>query len=87
MPLLSCQAPSEPRPLPEVSLFCERSELPSVNGPSDCSQEPSAGPEVTDKHAAGRGVRVSAPKRTVVPVALEDVAVHEVSAYPGEGEG
>lgn len=82
MPLQSCQTPSVPRPLPEVSLFCERS-----NGPSDRSQERSAGPEVTDKHAAGNGVHVSAPKPTTVPAALEDVAVHEVSAYPQEGEG
>ncbi|XP_047569203.1 WD repeat-containing protein 90 isoform X2 [Lutra lutra] len=71
------QAPTEPRPLPEVSVFCERSELPSVNGPSDRSQEPSARPEVTDKHAAGGGVHVPAPERTVVPVAPEGVAVHE----------
>ncbi|XP_059010020.1 WD repeat-containing protein 90-like isoform X4 [Mustela lutreola] len=71
------QAPSEPRPLPEVSVFCEHSELPSVNGPSDRIQEPSAGPEVTGKHAAGRGVHVPTPERTVVPVAPEGVAVHE----------
>ncbi|XP_044090032.1 WD repeat-containing protein 90 isoform X3 [Neovison vison] len=70
-------APSEPRPLPEVNVFCERSELPSVNGPSDCSQEPSARPEVTGKHAAGRGVHVPTPERTVVSVAPEGVAVHE----------
>lgn len=68
-------------------MFCERSELPSVNGPSDCSQEPSARPEVTGKHAAGRGVHVPTPERTVVSVAPEGVAVHEVSAYPREGEG
>ncbi|XP_025733706.1 WD repeat-containing protein 90 isoform X1 [Callorhinus ursinus] len=72
-------APSVPRPLPEVSLFCERSEVPSTSGPSDRSPERSAGPEVTDKHAAGNGVHVSAPKPTMVPVVLEDVAVHERS--------
>ncbi|XP_045849111.1 WD repeat-containing protein 90 isoform X2 [Meles meles] len=70
-------APLEPRPLPEVSVFCERSELPAVNGPSDRSQEPSARLEVIDKHAAGRGVPASAPKQTVLPVAPEGVAVHK----------
>ncbi|EFB17141.1 hypothetical protein PANDA_008932, partial [Ailuropoda melanoleuca] len=79
-PMASRQAPSVPRPLPEVSLFCERLEVPSVNGLSDRSQERSAGAEVTDKHAAGNGVHVSAPKPTMVAMALEDVAVHEVSA-------
>lgn len=69
-----------PRPLPEVSLFCERSEVPSMNGRSDRSQEHSARAEVTDKHAAGNGVHVSAPKPTMVAMALEDVAMHEVSA-------
>ncbi|XP_025779036.1 WD repeat-containing protein 90-like [Puma concolor] len=63
-----------PRPLPEVSLFCEHSEVPSMNGPRDRSQEPSARAEVTDKHTAGNGVRTAAPESAVVPVALEDVA-------------
>ncbi|XP_030878405.1 WD repeat-containing protein 90 isoform X4 [Leptonychotes weddellii] len=85
-PTASCQAPSVPRPLPEVSLFCERSEVPSTNGPSDRSQECSTGPEVTDKHAAGNGVHVSAPKPTMVPVALEDVAVHELSDRKQNGQ-
>ncbi|XP_044771184.1 WD repeat-containing protein 90 [Neomonachus schauinslandi] len=85
-PTASCQAPSVPRPLPEVSLFCERSEVPSTNGPSDRSQERSTGPEITDKHAAGNGVHVSAPKPTMVPVALEDVAVHELSDRKQNGQ-
>ncbi|XP_045639833.1 WD repeat-containing protein 90 isoform X1 [Ursus americanus] len=78
-PIASRQAPSVPRPLPEVSLFCERSEVPSMNGRSDRSQEHSARAEVTDKHAAGNGVHVSAPKPTMVAMALEDVAMHEPS--------
>lgn len=51
-----------------------------MNGRSDRSQEHSARAEVTDKHAAGNGVHVSAPKPTMVAMALEDVAMHEVSA-------
>ncbi|XP_045317475.1 WD repeat-containing protein 90 isoform X1 [Leopardus geoffroyi] len=63
-----------PRPLPEVSLFCEHSEVPGMNGPRDRSQEPSARAEVTDEHAAGNGVHTAAPESATVPVALEDVA-------------
>lgn len=73
--LQPCQAPSVPRSLPEVSLFCERSEVPT-------GSEPSAPAHARHKHAAGNGVGVSAPKPTVVPTVRGDVAMHEVSAYP-----
>ncbi|XP_072610319.1 WD repeat-containing protein 90 isoform X2 [Vulpes vulpes] len=65
-----CQAPSVPRSLPEVSLFCERSEVPT-------GSEPSAPAHARHKHAAGNGVGVSAPKPTVVPTVRGDVAMHE----------
>ncbi|XP_058566962.1 WD repeat-containing protein 90 isoform X4 [Neofelis nebulosa] len=73
-PTASRQARPVPRPLPEVSLFCEHSEVASMNGPRDRSQEPSARAEVTDKHTAGNGVHTAVPESAVVPVALEDVA-------------
>ncbi|XP_042827698.1 WD repeat-containing protein 90 isoform X2 [Panthera tigris] len=73
-PTASRQARPVPRPLPEVSLFCEHSEVPSMNGPRDRSQEPSARAEVTDKHTAGNGVHTAVPESAMVPVALEDVA-------------
>ncbi|XP_029804907.1 WD repeat-containing protein 90 [Suricata suricatta] len=79
-PTASHQAPSVPRPLPEVGLFCERPEVRSTNGSGDHSREPSARAKVTDKHAAGNGIHTSAPESAMVPVALEDVAL-------GEGPG
>ncbi|XP_041603011.1 WD repeat-containing protein 90 isoform X3 [Vulpes lagopus] len=69
-PIAPCQAPSVPRSLPEVSLFCERSEVPT-------GSEPSAPAHARHKHAAGNGVGVSAPKPTVVPTVRGDVAMHE----------
>ncbi|CAD7683339.1 unnamed protein product [Nyctereutes procyonoides] len=65
-----CQAPSVPRPLPEVSLFCERSEVPT-------GSKPSASAHARHKYAAGNGVDVSTPKSTVVPAVRGDVAVHK----------
>lgn len=56
-----------------------------MNGPCDRSQEPSARAEVTDKHTAGNGVLTAAPESAVVPVALEDVAPRQVSAFSKEG--
>ncbi|KAF5928623.1 hypothetical protein HPG69_007508 [Diceros bicornis minor] len=76
-PTASCRIPSAPRPLPEVSLFCEHSEISSVGGPSGQSQEPSAWEQATDKHATGSSIHVSAHELAVVPVAPEDVALHE----------
>nr|XP_055195775.1 WD repeat-containing protein 90 isoform X9 [Nyctereutes procyonoides] len=68
--LQPCQAPSVPRPLPEVSLFCERSEVPT-------GSKPSASAHARHKYAAGNGVDVSTPKSTVVPAVRGDVAVHK----------
>ncbi|XP_055265016.1 WD repeat-containing protein 90 isoform X3 [Moschus berezovskii] len=76
-PVASCWAPSMPRPLPEVSVSCERSEVSSVAGPGGCSQEPSAWVEATDEHAVGDGLRVSARQLTVEPVAPEDAALQK----------
>ncbi|XDB64088.1 hypothetical protein AB1E18_017404 [Capra hircus] len=69
-------AASMPRPLPEVSVSCERSEVSCVAGPSGCIQEPLAWVEATDEHAAGDGLHVSARQPTVEPVAPEDTAPH-----------
>ncbi|XP_072691171.1 WD repeat-containing protein 90 isoform X4 [Canis lupus baileyi] len=69
-PIAPCQAPSVPRPLPEVSLFCEPSEVPT-------GSEPSAPAHARHKHAAGNGDDVSAPKPTVEPAVRGDVAVHK----------
>lgn len=83
--LQSRWAPSMPRPLPEVSMSCERSEVSRVAGPGGCTQEPSAWAEATDEHAAGDGLHVSAGQPTVEPAAPEDAAPHEVRAFPEEG--
>ncbi|XP_077762062.1 WD repeat-containing protein 90 isoform X7 [Canis aureus] len=69
-PIAPCQAPSVSRPLPEVSLFCEPSEVPT-------GSEPSAPAHARHKHAAGNGDDVSAPKPTVEPAVRGDVAVHK----------
>ncbi|XP_010837950.1 PREDICTED: WD repeat-containing protein 90-like, partial [Bison bison bison] len=76
-PAASRWAPSMPRPLPEVSMSCERSEVSHVAGPGGCIQEPSAWAEATDEHAAGDGLHVSAGQPTVEPAAPEDAAPHE----------
>ncbi|XP_061256590.1 WD repeat-containing protein 90 isoform X7 [Bos javanicus] len=76
-PAASRWAPSMPRPLPEVSMSCERSEVSRVAGPGGCIQEPSAWAEATDEHAAGDGLHVSAGQPTVEPAAPEDAAPHE----------
>lgn len=83
--LQSRWAASMPRPLPEVSVSCERSEVSCVAGPSGCIQEPLAWVEATDEHAAGDGLHVSARQPTVEPVAPEDTAPHGVRAFPEEG--
>ncbi|KAB0382023.1 hypothetical protein FD755_003940 [Muntiacus reevesi] len=75
-PTASCWAPAMPRPLPEVRVSCERSEVSSVAGPGGCSQEPSAWVETTDEHAASDGLHVFAHQATE-PTAPEDTAPHE----------
>ncbi|XP_014648903.1 PREDICTED: WD repeat-containing protein 90 [Ceratotherium simum simum] len=85
-PTASCRIPSAPRPLPEVSLFCEHSEISSVGGPSGQSQEPSAWEQATDKHATGSSIHVSAHELAVVPVAPEDVALHEPPCRKQSGQ-
>ncbi|KAB0338961.1 hypothetical protein FD754_024226, partial [Muntiacus muntjak] len=75
-PTASCWAPAMPRPLPEVRVSCERSEVSSVAGPGGCSQEPSAWVETTDEHAASVGLHVFAHQATE-PTAPEDTAPHE----------
>ncbi|KAF0881208.1 WDR90 protein, partial [Crocuta crocuta] len=81
-PTASRQASSVPRPLPEVRLFCEHSEVCGENGPGDHSQEPSARAQVTNKHATGNSTHTSSLELATVPVALS-----EVSAFPQEGKG
>ena len=76
--LQSCWAPSMPRPLPEVSVSCEHSEVSRVAGPGGCIQEPSAWAVATDEHAAGDGLHVSARQPTVEPTVPEHAAPHEV---------
>ncbi|XP_007453739.1 PREDICTED: WD repeat-containing protein 90 [Lipotes vexillifer] len=76
-PTASRQAPSVPRPLPEVSVFCERSEVSSVGGPSGRSQEPLAWVEATDKHAANDTFYMSVHQTTVEPTAPEDASPQE----------
>ncbi|XP_059935471.1 WD repeat-containing protein 90 isoform X2 [Mesoplodon densirostris] len=76
-PTASRQAPSVPRPLPEVSVSCEHSEVSSVGGPSGCSQEPLAWVEATDKHVASDSLHVSVHKTTVEPTAPEDASPRE----------
>ena len=83
--LQSCWAPSMPRPLPEVSVSCEHSEVSRVAGPGGCIQEPSAWAVATDEHAAGDGLHVSARQPTVEPTVPEHAAPHEVRAFPEEG--
>lgn len=73
-----------PRPLPEVRVSCERSEVSSVAGPGGCSQEPSAWVETTEEHAASDGLHVFA-HQAMEPTAPEDAAPHEVRAFPEEG--
>lgn len=74
-----------PRPLPEVSVSCERSKVSSVGGPSGRSQEPLAWVEATDKHVASDSLHVSVHQTTVEPTAPEDASPQEVSAFPKEG--
>ncbi|CAI9172545.1 unnamed protein product [Rangifer tarandus platyrhynchus] len=74
--LQSRWASAMPRPLPEVRVSCERSEVSSVAGPGGCSQEPSAWVETTDEHAASDGLHVFAHQATK-PMAPEDAAPHE----------
>ncbi|XP_061065493.1 WD repeat-containing protein 90 isoform X2 [Eubalaena glacialis] len=76
-PTASCQAPSAPRPLPEVSVSCERSEVCSVGGPSGRSQEPLAWVKATDKHVVSDSLHVSARQTTVEPTAPEDASPQE----------
>ncbi|XP_032316537.1 WD repeat-containing protein 90 isoform X8 [Camelus ferus] len=73
-PTASRWAPSAPRPLPEVNLSCECSEVSSVGGPSGHCQEPF--PWV-DKRAAGDSIHISAQKPAVEPVAPEHTASQE----------
>ncbi|XP_060141565.1 WD repeat-containing protein 90 isoform X8 [Globicephala melas] len=76
-PTASRQAPSVPRPLPEVSVSCERSKVSSVGGPSVRSQEPLAWVEATDKHVASDSLHVSVHQTTVEPTAPEDASPQE----------
>ncbi|XP_026973770.1 WD repeat-containing protein 90 isoform X3 [Sagmatias obliquidens] len=76
-PTASRQAPSVPRPLPEVSVSCERSKVSSVGGPSGRSQEPLAWVEATDKHVASDSLHVSVHQTTVEPTAPEDASPQE----------
>ncbi|XP_033696463.1 WD repeat-containing protein 90 isoform X5 [Tursiops truncatus] len=76
-PTASRQAPSVPRPLPEVSVSCERSKVSSVGGPSGRSQEPLAWVETTDKHVASDSLHVSVHQTTVEPTAPEDASPQE----------
>ncbi|KAB0401628.1 hypothetical protein E2I00_007286, partial [Balaenoptera physalus] len=76
-PTASRQAPSVPRPLPEVSVSCERSEVCSVGGPSGRSQEPLAWVKATDKHVVSDSLHVSARQTTVEPTAPEDASPQE----------
>ncbi|XP_069341826.1 WD repeat-containing protein 90 [Eulemur rufifrons] len=76
-PTASCQAPVAPRPLPEVSLSCECSEISSLGGPSVRSREPSAQRESADVDVAADGVHVFAHESAVVPVALGDTGSRE----------
>ncbi|KAM9724960.1 WD repeat-containing protein 90 isoform 1-T1 [Dama dama] len=69
-------APAMPRPLPEVRVSCERSEVSSVADPGGCSQEPSAWVETTEEHAASDGLHVFA-HQAMDPTAPEDAAPHE----------
>nr|XP_031303352.1 WD repeat-containing protein 90 isoform X3 [Camelus dromedarius] len=73
-PTASRWAPSAPRPLPEVNLSCECSEVSSVGGPSGHCQEPF--PWV-DKRAAGDSIHISAHKPAVEPAAPEHTASQE----------
>ncbi|XP_043312643.1 WD repeat-containing protein 90 isoform X2 [Cervus canadensis] len=75
-PTASRWAPAMPRPLPEVRVSCERSEVSSVAGPGGCSQEPSAWVETTEEHAASDGLHVFA-HQAMEPTAPEDAAPHE----------
>ncbi|XP_028339822.1 WD repeat-containing protein 90 [Physeter macrocephalus] len=76
-PTASRQAPSVPRPLPEVSMSSERSEVSSVGGPSGRSQEPLAWVEPTDKHVASDSLHLSVHQTTVEPTAPEDASPQE----------
>ncbi|XP_023472469.2 WD repeat-containing protein 90 isoform X5 [Equus caballus] len=85
-PAASCRVPSAPRPLPEISMSCERLEVSSVGGPSGRGQEPSAWAEATDKCVNSTNVHVSAHELAVVPVAPEDVAPHEPPCREQSGQ-
>ncbi|XP_045400730.1 WD repeat-containing protein 90 [Lemur catta] len=76
-PTAPCQAPVAPRPLPEVSLSCECSEIPSLGGPSVRSREPSAQRESATVDVAADGVHVFAHESAVVPMALGDTGSRE----------
>ncbi|XP_057603855.1 WD repeat-containing protein 90 isoform X2 [Hippopotamus amphibius kiboko] len=76
-PTASRQAPSMPRPLPEVSLSCEYSKVSSVGGSSGCSQEPLAWVETADKHVAGDGLHLCARQPTVECTAPEGASSQE----------
>ncbi|XP_066869046.1 WD repeat-containing protein 90 isoform X11 [Kogia breviceps] len=76
-PTASRQAPSVPRPLPEVSMSSEHSDVSSVGRPSGRSQEPLAWVEPTDKHVASDSLHVSVHQTTMEPTTPEDASPQE----------